>query len=111
MSMFCCSKCGCVEDTALCHYWSARLRRTPVVCSLCDPAIGRWHGQFPRRPAEGEGWVMGEHGALLWNRSEVEDWLGTPIEILGKPASPPARDEEPLQSSKLKAPGRLIAGA
>jgi hypothetical protein len=23
MSLFRCSKCGCAEDTALCHYWSA----------------------------------------------------------------------------------------
>jgi hypothetical protein len=28
MSLFKCQKCGCGEDTALCHYWSARLRET-----------------------------------------------------------------------------------
>ncbi len=44
MALFSCSKCGCVEDTALCHFWSARLRQMPTVCSACDPAIGKWHG-------------------------------------------------------------------
>jgi hypothetical protein len=48
MSLFQCSKCGCAEDTALCHYWASRLRETIPVCSACDPAIGKWHGDFPR---------------------------------------------------------------
>ena len=50
MALFPCSKCGCVEDTALCHFWSARLRQMPTVCSACDPTIGKWHGEFPREP-------------------------------------------------------------
>ena len=50
MSLFQCSKCGCAEDTALCHYWSARLRETIPVCSACDPGIGKWHGEFPQEP-------------------------------------------------------------
>ena len=48
MATFRCSKCGCHDDTALCNYWSARVRDIPPVCSACDPKIGRWHGQFPR---------------------------------------------------------------
>jgi hypothetical protein len=48
MATFRCGKCGCNEDTALCNYWSARLRESLPVCSACDPRIGRWHGQFPR---------------------------------------------------------------
>ena len=50
MSLFRCRKCGCAEDTALCHYWSARLRETEPICSACDPKIGKWHGEFPREP-------------------------------------------------------------
>jgi hypothetical protein len=48
MATFRCGKCGCNEDTALCNYWSARVRDRLPVCSACDPKIGRWHGQFPR---------------------------------------------------------------
>jgi len=50
MSLFQCRKCGCAEDTALCHYWSARLRETAPICSACDPTVGKWHGEFPREP-------------------------------------------------------------
>jgi hypothetical protein len=48
MATFRCGKCGCNEDTALCNYWSARVRDLRPVCSACDSKIGRWHGQFPR---------------------------------------------------------------
>lgn len=48
MALFRCSRCGCEDDTALCHYWAARLRETPAVCSVCDPKIGKWHGEFPQ---------------------------------------------------------------
>jgi hypothetical protein len=112
MPLFCCSKCGCVEDTALCRYWSARLRRMPPLCSACDPAIARWHGEFPQQSAEAEAWVTDQHGMLLWNRGEVEDWVGTPIQILGKVATPPfPGDKLPLLPEKEEAPGRLTAGA
>jgi hypothetical protein len=48
MATFRCGKCGCDEDTALCNYWSDRVRDILPVCSACDPKIGKWHGQFPR---------------------------------------------------------------
>ena len=48
MATFRCSKCGCDEDTALCNYWSARVRDILPVCSACDAKIGKWHGRFPR---------------------------------------------------------------
>ena len=50
MSIFQCSECGCGEDTALCRYWSARVRDMVPMCSACDPKIGKWHGHFPREP-------------------------------------------------------------
>jgi hypothetical protein len=49
VAIFRCSKCGCDDDTALCNYWSARLQELPIVCCVCDPKIGKWHGEFPRR--------------------------------------------------------------
>jgi hypothetical protein len=58
MAFFRCVKCDCEEDTALCNYWTARLQEIPPVCSACDPKIGKWHGQFPRK-CEG----MSLHGA------------------------------------------------
>ena len=48
MATFRCTKCGCDEDTALCNYWSARVRDIPPLCSACDSKIGKWHGEFPR---------------------------------------------------------------
>jgi hypothetical protein len=48
MATFRCSSCGCDDDSALCNYWSDRVRDIAPVCSACDPKIGRWHGQFPR---------------------------------------------------------------
>jgi hypothetical protein len=54
----------------------------PTVCSACDPAIGKWHGEFPQESAEG--WTNDERGFLIWHRKELEDWLGQPIEVIGK---------------------------
>ena len=99
MSFFCCSKCGCVEDTTLCHYWSARVRQLPLLCSECDPAIAKWHGEFARQPADA-GWARDEHGQLLWNKREIEDWLGTPIEVISKSTeSSPASEPVPKLES------------
>jgi hypothetical protein len=80
MSFFRCSKCDCVEDTALCNYWAARVRETPALCSVCDPKIGRWHGQF-RREQAADSWIADERG-LLFRRSEVEHWLRKSIDIV-----------------------------
>jgi hypothetical protein len=69
MPMFQCTKCGCAEDTALCHYWGARMRATAPVCSACDPTIGNSHAEFPREPFE------------LQQKREVERWLGLTLDI------------------------------
>lgn len=54
MPLFQCDNCGCVENTALCNYWSAEMEAmTERKCSGCDPQIGQWHGKFPKRHAEG----------------------------------------------------------
>jgi hypothetical protein len=63
MSLFQCRKCGCGEDTALCHYWSARLWEREPLCSACDPTVGKWHGEFPREAFE------------LRHKREIERWL------------------------------------
>jgi hypothetical protein len=91
MPLFPCSKCNCIEDTALCHYWSARLRQTSPICSACDPTIGKWHGEFPKESAYG--WTYDGSGFLLDKRA-VERWLGQPIETFSRPGQEPcdARD-------------------
>jgi len=46
MSLFICSKCKCVENTALCNYWLKG--KKPPLCSKCDPKIKKWHKRFKR---------------------------------------------------------------
>lgn len=50
MSLFLCSQCGCIENTAGSGYWVRHLfKKLPPLCSVCNPKIGTWHGSFPRR--------------------------------------------------------------
>lgn len=49
MSLFICSNCSCVENTALCGYWWKG--DAPALCSSCDPATYKWHGLFPKKKA------------------------------------------------------------
>ena len=57
MSLFQCYECGCIENTATCNFWSNMpvggkwrgVEAKPwMLCSACDPAIGKWHDRFPR---------------------------------------------------------------
>lgn len=55
MSLFQCYACGCRENTATCNFWSrieGQWRGLPsqpwMLCSACDPGIGKWHGEFER---------------------------------------------------------------
>ena len=41
MSLYICTKCKNIENTALSRYWSGSR-----LCSKCDPEIGKWHGIF-----------------------------------------------------------------
>jgi hypothetical protein len=82
MPLFPCGKCNCIEDTALCHYWSARLRQKSALCSACDPTIGKWHGEFAKESAQG--WIRDRSG-FLFDKESVERWLGQPIEMFAKP--------------------------
>jgi len=56
MSLFRCSSCGCVENTALSRYW-AQYKSPDKLCSECNPEIGRWHGRFPKQDADANGYV------------------------------------------------------
>lgn len=52
MSLFQCEQCGCVENTALCGYWSRSFDDNnpdnKKLCSVCDTNINLWHGKFER---------------------------------------------------------------
>lgn len=54
MPLFACKTCGVIENTALSNLWLDQKAR---LCSRCDPTIGEWHGQFPRKSAVLEGYV------------------------------------------------------
>jgi hypothetical protein len=62
MPLFKCEKCGDVENTALCGYWWKKCNDEPLLCSECDPEIGKWHGEFTKRGAGGL--MLGEDGFL-----------------------------------------------
>jgi len=73
MGLFVCSKCNCVENTALGWYWSAHRSKEMIIlppdlekyhgkplCSECLPevpfvdnsgftGIGKWHNRFPKQ--------------------------------------------------------------
>jgi hypothetical protein len=49
VSLFICSKCGCVENTALGNFWKRHCYGHPVLCSECSTGV--WHGQFKKRKA------------------------------------------------------------
>lgn len=50
MPLFECTKCHVIDNTALSNFWHDVIGDgKPALCSECDPAIGRWHGSFPRR--------------------------------------------------------------
>jgi hypothetical protein len=47
MPNFKCTKCGCLENTAVSGYsWTSD--KSKVLCSQCDPQIGKWHNYFER---------------------------------------------------------------
>lgn len=77
MSIFRCSKCGCVENTATSNYWTQKfpmetggkeLKDAVILCSQCDPEIGQWHGSFPRMAAKG--FILCSDG-FLYSKEEV----------------------------------------
>ncbi|MDP3985620.1 MAG: hypothetical protein Q8P82_02545 [bacterium] len=68
MSLFRCTKCNCVENTAVSRYWFRG--SGPALCSACDPALGTWHGQFEREDTDKAGYVVGADGFLYLPRAE-----------------------------------------
>jgi len=71
MPLFVCDECGCVDNTALGHYWTRGKYGTPkeALCTECMPEeydkglkgsrYGKWHDRFPK-----EKYVPGKFGVL-----------------------------------------------
>jgi len=78
MSLFQCYECGCRENTATSNFWSRQegpWRELPsqpwMLCSACDPEIGKWHGRFERvYLAKGE-FVTDRRGNLASKESAI----------------------------------------
>ena len=68
MPLFMCTKCGCVENTALGHYWVPKFKDggQPVECSECH--TGQWHGRFDKRSADG---YFVDNQGFLWSMEEI----------------------------------------
>ena len=65
--LFQCSKCGCVENTAVGNYWVPKSKGQPVTCSECH--TGKWHGSFPKKAATG---MLIDQSGHLWSKEQVE---------------------------------------
>lgn len=54
MSLFRCTKCKCIENTACSNFWVAvYFKKKLPLCSECDPEIGLWHNLFEKKSAVG----------------------------------------------------------
>lgn len=79
MPLFMCASCGCFDNTALSGYWTQEfayfqehksLNGFKPQCSLHDPSIGKWHGQWPRQLATDFQYDKG--GKFIWRPSEQD---------------------------------------
>lgn len=87
MSLYCCDKCKCVENTAGSPYWFRNDKCWPKeirglkLCCECAPSTfedgepsgyGVWHNNFPKKSARGM--LIDERG-FLWSKEQVEAGL------------------------------------
>lgn len=86
MPLFQCSKCGCIENTAVSNYWTRNLVRkgiekpnNPPLCSECDPEIEKWHGNFEKKSAVG--YFIDKDG-FLWSKDNLKQ-LPAHVTIVG----------------------------
>lgn len=62
MPLFECSKCGCVENTALGNFWAKLGTRRQPLCSECS--FGKWHNGFLKINAKQEGYYKDNFGFI-----------------------------------------------
>lgn len=61
MGLFMCSKCHCVENTALSNWWE---QGDFPLCSECDPEINKWHNRFPKEKVDLNEYDVGNNNRL-----------------------------------------------
>lgn len=100
MSLFQCSKCGCVENTALsgagCTWvglydWSGLEEfKGKMLCSACGPTLfengeptgyGEWHGEFDRIFLPKGEWTTNKQGNLEHKITGITDYRKDEIKI------------------------------
>lgn len=65
MPLFECSKCGCLDNTAIAGYWwRVNKENKSPLCSECNPEIGKWHNEFEKIPVKDSGYWIAEDGFL-----------------------------------------------
>jgi hypothetical protein len=75
MPVYCCRKCGCLENTALSSYWSQLRSGKPVECSEC--LTGKWHGEFPKMSTKG---FFVDSDGFIYAKEELSDF----VDIIGQ---------------------------
>ena len=85
MPLFQCVKCGCIENTAVCNYWINKHKEKPLDCSECDKSIGKWHGMFEKKSAEGM--LIAQDGTLHYK----DENLSPCYKIVGEVAASPTQ--------------------
>jgi hypothetical protein len=66
MPIFKCSKCGCIENTALCDYWWDVHKEKNPICSECS--TGKWYGKFEKQVAKD---MLVDRDGFLWDKNEI----------------------------------------
>ena len=106
MSLFQCGKCGCVENTALSHWaWNKFMEKMEIeLCSECDPQIGKWHNQFPKKYLEAGKWKTNDEGNLEHIESHKTDYWNYTLDVeqvncpsLVSPPEPLSTEAEQLE--------------
>ncbi len=111
MPLYMCSMCFSVENTSLGGYWRQQMdaieaeKKLEAKCSACNPAIGQWHGSFPRRSADG--YLITKDG-FLHSISEVDELTkrGSPFERVIMPKDTPhviRQTPQPMTDDHAKA--------
>lgn len=85
MPVFICSKCNMMDNTALSGYWAMQYlsgddEEFKPLCSLCNPDIRRWHGEFERGPKPDDH-VIGPDGFVY---HKDDDYLKRLLKEKGK---------------------------
>jgi len=70
MSLFKCSQCGCIKNTAVGDYWvKVYKEKKDPLCSECS--TGEWHGLFLKETPEEKGMIKYTDG-FYWTPEEIK---------------------------------------